>query len=344
MRNCLSGLCLVISCVLALPAFAVDAAGKGFVLWAGSSSAGGCVTTQCHAILGRAKHVHPPVAEGDCLACHSRTDQPHPGAGSMTLVEEEPDLCLQCHENPAAGMAYPHSALDEGCTGCHSPHQGALPKYVMQSGGRLCLICHEEVMKGEYVHGPVRAINCQICHGIHGGENEAMLNLPGKDNCLACHAGIKEIMDAAVSRHDPVANGVCWDCHTPHASNFKPFLKAFYSQELYAPYKGRNFALCFNCHSGDAFVFERTSEATGFRNRDQNLHFFHVNRPEKGRVCKNCHGVHGADQGKLLMSKVPGFGGWEIPLTWVSDGERATCYVGCHRPKTYDRLRKVKNP
>lgn len=343
MRYGLSSLCLVLICALALPAFSADSTGKGFVLWAGSAVADSCVTAQCHALLGRAKYVHAPVAEGDCLACHVKTDQMHPGAGSMALVEEEPGLCLRCHENPASGMAYPHSALEEGCTGCHSPHQGALQKFVLQPGGKLCLTCHEDVMAGKYVHGPVRAINCQMCHGIHGGENEAMLNLPGKDNCLACHVAIKTIMDKAVSQHEPVANGVCWDCHTPHASDYRPFLKAYYTEELYAPYASENFALCFRCHTENAFTFDLTSEATGFRNKHQNLHYFHVNQREKGRVCKNCHGVHGADQEKLLMSKVPGFGGWEIPLTWVSDGERATCYVGCHRPKTYDRLNKVKN-
>ncbi len=343
MRYSLSCLCLAILSVLALPAFADESTGKGFVLWAASAAADSCVTAQCHAILGRAKYVHAPVAEGDCLACHIATGLPHPGEASMGLTEEEPGLCLQCHENPAADIAYPHSALEEGCTGCHSPHQGGLPKFVLQAGGKLCLICHEDVIDGEYLHGPVRAENCQICHGIHGGENQAMLNLPGKENCLACHVGIKTIMDNAVSQHEPVANGVCWDCHTPHASDDKPFLKANYTEALYAPYASENFALCFSCHDENAFLFDLTSEVTDFRNKHQNLHYFHVNRPEKGRVCKNCHGVHGADQKRLLMSKVPDFGEWDVPLIWASDGERATCYVGCHRPKTYDRQIKIKN-
>jgi len=343
MRYGLSCLCLAILSVLAVPVFADESAGKGFVLWAGSASADSCVTAQCHAILGRAKHVHEPVAEGDCLACHIATGQPHPGADSMTLVEEEPTLCLQCHENPAEGLAYPHSAVEEGCTGCHSPHQGGLPKFVLQPGGKLCLICHEDVKEGTYVHGPVKADNCQMCHGVHGGENEAMLNLPGKENCLACHAGIKVVMENAVSQHEPVANGVCWDCHTPHASDHKPFLQEYYPEQFYAPFAEENFELCFRCHDKNAFLFEITSEATDFRNRHHNLHYFHVNRPQKGRVCKSCHGVHGADQEKLLLSRVPGFGKWDVPLTWASDGERATCYVGCHRPKTYDRQLQIKN-
>ncbi|MCK4509290.1 MAG: hypothetical protein KAU27_12140, partial [Desulfuromonadales bacterium] len=373
-------------------------------LWAASS----CVVAECHGAFGEAKYVHAPVAENDCASCHEATSVAHPGAGSMQLVEPEPQLCLQCHENPAADMAFPHSALKQGCTGCHSPHQGKLPALVLQSGGKLCLTCHGQVMDGKlvkmqsqygfadgimdpfgklgkakvqgqtlyglsdgmmdlfgnvdetgivgdlhdvedctpeakYVHGPVSAGSCYMCHGTHGSDNQAMLILPGNGTCVACHFGIKKINDNAVSQHDPVANGNCWDCHAPHVSNYKPYLKAFYPKGFYVPYEDENFALCFNCHSKDAFLFARTSEATAFRNRDQNLHFFHVNRSEKGRVCKSCHGVHGGDQEKLLMSRIPDFGKWDLPLTWASDGERATCYVGCHRPKTYDRQLRIKN-
>ena len=343
MRYGLTCLCLAVLCVLALPAFAVESSGKSFVLWASSTSAESCVTTDCHAVLGRAKHVHVPVAEGDCSVCHSATDQPHPGADSMALVEEEPGLCLQCHENPAEDMAFPHSAVEEGCTGCHSPHQGAFPKFVLQQGGKLCLMCHEDVVAGEFVHGPVRANNCGMCHGVHGGENESMLNLPGKDNCLACHSGIKKIMDNAVSQHEPVVNGVCWDCHTPHSSDYKPFLKMYYPEEFYAPYKEENFALCFGCHDSTAFTYWITSEATNFRNHNSNLHAFHVNRPDKGRVCKTCHGVHGADQMKLINTRSGGFGRWGVPIYFDPTETGGGCLVGCHGPKKYDVFEKYKN-
>jgi predicted CXXCH cytochrome family protein len=150
-------------------------------------------------------------------------------------------------------------------------------------------------------------------------------------------------MDNAVSQHEPVVNGVCWDCHTPHASDYKPFLQEYYPERFYTPYKKENFGLCFRCHDESAFTYELTSEATTFRNHNDNLHYFHVNRESKGRVCKACHGVHGAKQDKLLLVKSTGFGRWAIPLTWVSDGDRATCYVGCHRPKTYDRNQRIIN-
>ena len=330
-------------CVLARPGFAVETAGKSFVLWAGPESADTCLTAECHATLGRTKYVHAPVAEGDCLVCHGTTDQPHPGADSIVLLEEEPGLCFQCHENPAEGMAYPHSAVAEGCSGCHNPHQGSEAKLVVQSGGQLCLLCHEDVDDGKFAHGPVRAMNCKMCHGVHGGDNLAMLNQPGNGNCLGCHSGIQDIMDNAVSQHEPVVNGFCWDCHTPHASEYKPLLQEYYPEEFYKPYKKENFGLCFNCHDETAFTYELTSEATAFRNHNDNLHFLHVYKQSKGRVCKACHGVHGAPQAKLLLAKAKSFGPWEIPLTWVSDGERSTCYVGCHQPQTYSRNSKASN-
>jgi predicted CXXCH cytochrome family protein len=87
---------------------------------------------------------------------------------------------------------------------------------------------------------------------------------------------------------------------------------------------------------------ELTPEATAFRNHNDNLHYLHVNRQSKGSVCKSCHGVHGAAQDKLLLAKTKSFGRWAIQLTWVSDGSRATCYVGCHRPKTYDLAQGIK--
>ena len=354
----------------------------GGPVWAAS----GCVVAECHAPFDSAKYLHQPAADNDCISCHEVVDGVHPAAGSVKLVVPEPELCLQCHENPAENMSNPHSVLADGCTGCHDPHQSDLPALVLQPGGKLCLTCHDGVMDGKtiktkgqtiygvavgamdlfgevdetglvagieniedctpeakYVHGPVSAGSCYFCHESHGSDNQAMLTLPGNGTCVACHAEIKKISDTAVSQHEPVANGNCWDCHAPHVSNYKPYLKAFYPEEFYVPYENENFALCFNCHDKNAFLYERTSEATEFRNRDQNLHYFHVNRSDKGRVCKSCHGVHGGDQEKLLMSSVPGFGKWDIPLTWANDGERATCYVGCHRPKTYDRGQKIKN-
>lgn len=302
-----------------------------------------CVTGDCHAILGKAKVVHQPVAEGDCAACHSATDRPHPGAGSMTLAGKGRALCLACHDDPAAGLANVHPPVADDCTACHSPHQSAHSRLLLQPGGKLCLMCHDGVLTGKKVHGPVFAGNCALCHLPHAGSSEALLTRPGNDLCLSCHPDIARVIQQAKSQHEPVANGRCWECHTPHASSEQPLLRAAYPREFYVSYAEERYALCFTCHDPNAFNYERTTEATAFRNRDGNLHYFHVNRQVKGRVCKSCHGVHGADQEKLLLSRVPHFGKWEIPLLWVPTESGAACFVGCHAPKAYDRVKKAVN-
>lgn len=306
-------------------------------------AAAACVTASCHAGLGKAAVVHPPVADGDCAACHVATGKPHPGTGSVELAAKGRGLCLNCHEDPAKGEPFVHPPVADGCIDCHSPHQSANAKLLLQPGGKLCLLCHDTVMDGKKVHGPVSAGNCAMCHAPHASPNQGLLTRPGNALCLACHTPIGQMIKQAKSQHEPVANGRCWECHAPHSSDFAPLLRAFYPEAFYVPYREEHFALCFTCHDKNAMEYERTTEATGFRNRDQNLHYFHVNMPQKGRVCKNCHGVHGADQPKLVQSKSPDFGKWQIPVYFKMTETGGACAAGCHRPKAYDRVKVFRN-
>lgn len=302
-----------------------------------------CATVNCHVVFGQAEVVHRPVADGECSACHRATGTPHPGAGSMQLVAKGRALCLDCHDDPAKGQAFVHPPVADDCTGCHSPHQSANAKLLLQPGGKLCLMCHDSIMAGAKVHGPVRAQNCAMCHAAHASANPNLLTRPGNGLCLACHPGIGQIIAKAKSQHEPVARGRCWECHAPHASDFPPYLRAHYPAGLYEPYSRDQYALCFNCHNPEAFEFDRTSEATDFRNRNQNLHYFHVAQMGKGRACKVCHGVHGADQPRLIQSRSSHFGKWQIPVYFSQTETGGTCMVGCHRPKSYDLMQRVFN-
>jgi predicted CXXCH cytochrome family protein len=371
MRNCIIHMLLLAFCLLPT--------------WV-QAGAGSCVTADCHSQFGSAEVVHAPVAHGECSLCHRVDQDLHPDGGSVSLSTAEPQLCLDCHDNPADGAAHVHTAVKNNCTGCHNPHEGPVKGLVVETGSKLCKTCHEDIFAdqaappdanqggtfftkesgglellrfnafpgqeedtwpdyfgSQFKHGPAVAGSCVMCHTHHGGDDAAMMKLPGNTFCLACHPGIKETIDNSLFQHEPVANGRCWDCHTAHASDFKPLLRARYPRDFYAPFKVENYALCFNCHNKTAFVYEYTTEATAFRNQNMNLHYFHVNRTPKGRVCKSCHGVHGANQVSLLMSEVPGFGKWEIPLHLKEDQDGGTCYVGCHRPKSYNRKSFVDN-
>lgn len=306
-------------------------------------AAAACVTANCHALLGKEAVVHSPVADGDCAACHTATGKPHPGAGSMELAAKGRDLCLACHGDPAKGLPFVHPPVADGCVDCHSPHQGAHAKLLLQPGGRLCLMCHDSVMAGKKVHGPVSAVNCAMCHAPHASPNQGLLTRPGNALCLACHAPIGQIIKQAKSQHEPVANGRCWECHAPHSSDFSPLLRSAYPEELYVTYSREQYALCLTCHNPNAFEYGRTSEATNFRNRDQNLHYYHVTQLGKGRTCRVCHGVHGADQGHLIQSRSSHFGRWQIPVYYANSETGGTCVAGCHRPKSYDIVEKVRN-
>ncbi len=260
----------------------------------------------------------PGLAADGCLAanCHAKLTQPK--VVHSPVAEGD---CASCHQ--ATGAKHPGKT------------RGFKP---VTAGGDLCRQCHDDIGNEPIKHGPVRAGRCNYCHSPHASDNPALLLGAGNKICFSCHGGIERTVKNAKSQHAPVAEGRCWDCHKPHGSEFKPLLKAYYPEQFYTPYQHENFSLCFSCHDDRAFLYERTSEATNFRNGDYNLHVLHVNKAKKGRVCKSCHGVHGGDQEKLILSKIPGFGSWEIPINFQPTPTGATCFVGCHKPKTYDRL------
>src|SRR5690349_14629403 len=61
-----------------------------------------CFTANCHRAIATLKHLHQPVKDADCLACHVRTTITHPilvGSGkTFRLVAEGAKLCDRCHD------------------------------------------------------------------------------------------------------------------------------------------------------------------------------------------------------------------------------------------------------
>jgi predicted CXXCH cytochrome family protein len=452
------------------------------LMFSATSALAECVTSTCHADLDKAASVHDPVSGGECESCHEATGLPHPGKDlGFFFPELGNDLCLMCHDDPVAGQAHIHPALEDGCTACHNPHSGpaemmlpaagsdlcyechdnktegkkhvhsaiedgcischnphagpaekmlpaagadlcyechdnkAEEKFVhgpvdagecsichdphatdaeyqlAEEGATLCLMCHsdkEEMLNGEHVH-PIVADGCANCHSPHSGPEEYMLPEAGDALCFMCHDDIPDAMQARFphdaledgcatchdahgtgemkmfvmeaetlcyachddkeleftafkSQHQPVADGECWGCHAPHGANRKLLLKGNWPDKFYQPYSAETYSLCLNCHGKNKFEYARTSEATDFRNGDRNLHYLHVNK-EKGRVCKVCHGVHGAQQENLILDKVPGFGKWQIPVEHTATATGGACLAGCHKPMYYDRDQRVLN-
>lgn len=95
------------------------------------------------------KDVHPPVAAGDCLSCHT----PHSGPNESLLLNNVNSLCGGCHpdlsfhNHPLQGAKDPkRNGKTFTCVSCHNPHSsdwGKLFRYEADSSIELCAHCHK---------------------------------------------------------------------------------------------------------------------------------------------------------------------------------------------------------
>ena len=78
-----------------------------------------CVTSKCHANMGKGKYVHGPVSVRQCTICHVPTADEH----AFKPMENEGKLCNRCHDKEFTGEVTHPSVKERKCTGCHDPHQ-----------------------------------------------------------------------------------------------------------------------------------------------------------------------------------------------------------------------------
>jgi predicted CXXCH cytochrome family protein len=84
-------------------------------IFAETSPAASCITANCHALIGKDKYLHGPVAVHDCLVCHKET-------GKHTFLPINlASLCYACHDKFYTPVH--KTAKEDSCTKCHSPHQ-----------------------------------------------------------------------------------------------------------------------------------------------------------------------------------------------------------------------------
>lgn len=294
-----------------------------------------CAT--CHADKSEARHLHGPVSAGACTACHD----PHQSDVKSLLVKQGDALCATCHPDTQAfsRAKHVHPALEGGCGSCHDPHGAANPKLLATAGSALCFQCHDEigatVSKASVPHAPVQGDKaCAACHSPHASEYPKLLLKPEGETCLGCHKAI--VPKAATVLHGPIQDGRCTPCHEPHGGANARLLKVGFQTDPYVPYTAQSFALCFGCHKRELLQFPDTSFATGFRDGTRNLHYLHVNNPQKGRSCALCHEMHASTAPRLIADSVP-FGQWKLPLNFVKTDSGGSCAPGCHQPYSYDR-------
>jgi predicted CXXCH cytochrome family protein len=283
-----------------------------------SEAATRCST--CHQALFQGKAVVHPPAEDDCTTCHEV--QIDDAGTRITLMDQEPALCVMCHSDLESAAAYeveaPHAPVGDSCLNCHDPHATATERLLTAPAAELCATCHDTADLQEAHGGQLTArVDCRACHVPHGSANPHMLagttlHAPfadrtceachrepfagrvrlvrrGQKLCTSCHSDLEEPAPAGGSRHAALEGtrreAGCRSCHDPHMSANATLLVAT------GP------GLCAECH---ADVVHGATAETG--------HF------PAAEDCTTCHRPHRADQPKLL-----------------TDAPEALCQM-CHDP------------
>lgn len=310
----------------------------------------------CHdESLVKKKWGHGPAEAGECTMCHN----PHESDNQSLLVAAVPNLCFTCHaeeEEALKSDSVVHGAVEEGCTECHDPHSEDQRFFLHKAIPQLCFGCHDDIQEkvenAVVKHGIIeKDKRCLNCHLPHSSNNENLLKTKANEICFTCHnvemqtdtgrlRNMKAWMETKKNVHPPAEDGGCTNCHEVHGSPYYRLLNAEYPSGFYSPFSEKAYALCFSCHDSRIFQYEKTTKLTGFRDGATNLHFLHVNKPVKGRVCTVCHDPHATDSPRLIKEKTL-FGTWEMPIRFQKTETGGSCYPGCHKRQAYDREKPV---
>lgn len=289
------------------------------------------------------------------MVCHQSKGNEHPKEGEkgFTLVAKIPDLCNNCHKPLNVQKELHHPVKQGHCQYCHDAHGASRRNLVVSGNPDLCYVCHSKLEKqmntSKNIHSVViKSVSCSNCHNPHQSNEKKLLLQNEKDMCFKCHnktivakqrviGNIKSELTKNQYIHGEITKNGCSGCHDPHASSYSDLLKAGYNSfsNYIDPNAKDDIGLCLRCHDPELVRSQKTSSSTGFRNKEENLHFVHVNK-EKGRNCINCHGIHSAPNPSLLVNSVK-FGQWEMPMVYTKNSNGGSCITSCHVQKSYTR-------
>jgi predicted CXXCH cytochrome family protein len=115
----------------------------------------------------RVYRFHPPVADGDCKACHPQ------GVGRTSPISEA-KLCNACHD-PKTGAKILHGPLGAGiCSSCHDPHGSSNPRFLVLNVRALCIQCHAQSRSQAHIERSGTK-SCPECHDPHGSNKQYLL-------------------------------------------------------------------------------------------------------------------------------------------------------------------------
>ncbi len=261
---------------------------------------------KCHQDIAskvRARFKHNPVEKG-CLSCHnahvSRNEE-------KLLKEDDPKLCMKCHQTGKASFLKQHInyPVTKGrCTSCHDVHGSEKAPLLYSNvhtpvasrmcnqchndpasadaiktkkkGYELCRGCHSKLINNIFgktmIHWPIFGKDgCLNCHRAHASTEKALLKEKAGNLCGRCHSDTMGKLERSLVKHEPIKNGNCIICHTPHAANGSYLLTQPSIIEV-----------CAMCHRWQS----HTTHPIGEKAIDQ--------RNKNLRVdCLSCHRSHG---------------------------------------------------
>jgi predicted CXXCH cytochrome family protein len=250
-------------------------------------------------------HVHEPVAEGQCIACHN----PHGSHGrNLITADTLTAMCITCHESAAASShKNAHQPLADGdCMSCHLAHSSFHAGLLIKPQRDLCISCHENAvprmalgsrlpavgflqaltrhLPTSHIHDPLLG-ECSECHEHHGSSHDALLRSDPASLCMSCHEDVANAIASAPFSHSAVKNDrACLNCHTPHHSMHTHLMR------------DSQMTVCLECHATPTERNGRTINSMAMLHEPGKM--LHGALTEDG--CGGCHTVHGGTRQSLL--------------------------------------------
>lgn len=144
------------------------------------------------------------------------------------------ELCKQCDNGKPIRMAANSSNKGKSRRGgskhkpyaedhCGDCHEVESNNRLLKPKEQLCFMCHRDLLDHRHLHGPAAVGACTVCHLPHESSNPALLRKSLGQICISCHIEerLAQVMHERVIEHDMF----CFDCHDPHGSNLRFFLK-----------------------------------------------------------------------------------------------------------------------
>lgn len=133
--------------------------------------------------------------------------------------------------------------------------------------------CHAQQVSAKFLHAPTAAGACEMCHA-YADESKHTFELKhqGAELCNFCHLGKTEA--AGMHMHQPVKDGECVKCHSPHGSDHRFLIRGETTG-----------ALCLTCH--ESVIKDRA----------------HVHTPIAQGDCLGCHKAHASALPSLLVEQ-----------------------------------------